>query len=410
MPEFLTVLPPDEALAKLFAHLPVNPPTEIISTAQALNRITAEEIRSPESLPAFPRSTMDGYAVRAQDTFGASQSLPAYLTVVGEVPMGGAPTFNLHPTQAALIHTGGMIPNGADAVVQIEVTQKSQADEIEVLKAVAPGENVLQPGDDVADGQTLFPRGHLLRPQDLGGLAALGFTRVAVGRRPRIALLATGDEVVDPDSPVGPGQVRDINSFSVSGLIERAGGVAVRRGIASDNFESLRSAAESALAECDGLVLSAGSSVSVRDMTADVINGLGRPGMLVHGVAVKPGKPAILAVANGKPVIGLPGNPVSALVIADLFVVPMIYRLQGCTTTPARSSIRAKISHNLPSATGRVDYTPARLVWKDGEQWAEPVFGKSNQIFTLVFADGMIMTPRDSNGLSAGEMVEVRLF
>ncbi len=410
MPEFLTVLPPDEALAKLFQYLPAAAPTEIISTPDALNRITGEEILAPFSLPPFPRSTMDGYAVRAQDTFGASQSLPAYLTVIGEVPMGSLPSFEVKPTQAALIHTGGMLPTGTDAVVQIEVTQKSHEAEIEVLKAVAPGENVLQIGDDVREDQTLFPRGHLLRPQDLGGLAGLGLTQVRVGRRPRVALLATGDEVVDASAEAAPGQIRDVNSYSVSGQIERAGGIPLRRGIAPDNFAALKAAAESALAEADALVLSAGSSVSVRDMTADVINGLGQPGMIVHGVAVKPGKPAILACADGKPVFGLPGNPVSAMVIADLFVVPTVYRLQGYTGELPRQLVRAKITHNLPSQTGRVDYTPARLVMRGGEQWAEPVFGKSNQIFTLAFADGMIITPRDSNGLTTGEFVEVRLF
>ena len=410
MPEFLTVLPPNEALAKLFAHLPAKPQTEIIAAADALNRVTAEEIRAPAPLPAFPRSTMDGYAVRAQDTFGASQSLPAYLTVIGEAPMGRAPTFEIKPTQTAIIHTGGMLPTGADAVVQIEVTQKSHENEIEVLKAVAPGENVLRVGDDVSLGQSLFPRGHRLRPQDLGGLAGLGVTRVAVGCRPRVALLATGDEVVDPNSEAAPGQIRDVNSYAVSGQIERAGGVPIRRGIAPDDFTALKSAAKSALAEADALVLSAGSSVSVRDMTAEVIHELGKPGMLVHGVAVKPGKPAILAVADGKPVFGLPGNPVSAMVIADLFVVPTIYRLQGYAGELPRQTIRARMTHNVPSQAGRVDYTPARLVLRDGESWAEPIFGKSNQIFTLVFADGMIVTPRDSNGLSEGEIVEVRLF
>jgi molybdopterin molybdotransferase len=410
MPEFLTVLPPDEALAKLFAHLPAKPQIETIATADALNRISAEEIFAPGPLPAFPRSTMDGYAVRAQDTFGASQSLPAYLTVVGEAPMGRAPAFEIKPTQAAVIHTGGMLPSGADAVVQIEVTQKSHENEIEVLKAVAPGENVLRAGDDVSAGQSLFPAGHRLRPQDLGGLAGLGVTRVAVRRRPRIALLATGDEVVNPESEAGPGQIRDVNSYAVSGQIERAGGIPIRRGIAPDDFTALKSVAEAALAEADALVLSAGSSVSVRDMTADVINELGRPGVLVHGVAVKPGKPAILAVADGKPVFGLPGNPASAMVIADLFVAPTVHRLQGGIGELPRQIIRARISHNVPSQAGRVDYTPARLVKRGGEQWAEPVFGKSNQIFTLVFADGMIVTPRDSNGLSEGEIVEVRLF
>src|SRR5574341_1252199 len=410
MPEFLTVLPPDEALRRLFAYLPDVQQSETISVADALNRVAAEEICAPASLPAFPRSMMDGYAVRAQDTFGASQSLPAYLAVVGEVPMGGAPPFEIKPAQAALIHTGGMLPDGADAVAQVEVIQKSHENEIEVLKAVAPGENVLRVGDDVAKGQPVLPRGHLLRPQDLGGLAGLGITRLLVGRRPRIALLATGDEVVPPEAEAAPGQVRDVNSYAVAGQIERAGGIAIRRGIAPDDFDSMLTAAESALAEADALVISAGSSVSVRDMTSAVINRLGKPGVLVHGVALKPGKPAILAAADGKPVFGLPGNPVSAMVVADLFVVPTVYRWQGCSTPPPHRSVPARITHNLPSQTGRVDYTPARLVMRESERWVEPIFGKSNQIFTLVFADGMIITPRDSNGLSAGEIVEVRLF
>ncbi|MBM4424442.1 MAG: molybdopterin molybdotransferase MoeA [Chloroflexi bacterium] len=410
MPEFLTVLPPDEALAKLFEYLSAQPQPELIPAADSLNRVTFEAVRAPGPLPAFPRSTMDGYAVRARDTFGASQSLPAYLTIVGEVPMGRAPALDLQPAQAALIHTGGMIPAGADAVVQIELTQQTRDDEIEVLKAVAPGENILRVGDDLSEGETILPAGHWIRPQDLGGLSALGVTRLRVGRRPRVALLATGDEIVPPDSEAGPGQVRDVNSFAASGQIERAGGIPIRYGIAPDNFKQLKRAAESALAECDALVLSAGSSVSARDMTAEVIAQLGKPGVIVHGVAVKPGKPSILAVANGKPVFGLPGNPVSAMVIADLFVATTVYRLQGCAAPPAHRSVRAKITHNLPSQAGRVDYTPARLVAREGEQWAEPIFGKSNQIFTLVFADGMIITPRDSNGLSAGEVVEVRLF
>jgi molybdopterin molybdotransferase len=303
-----------------------------------------------------------------------------------------------------------MIPPGADAVVQLEVTQKSHEDEIEVLKPVAPGENILRVGDDVARGQPLLEAGHLLRPQDLGGLAGLGITRLRVGRRPRVALLATGDEVVPPEAQPEPGQIRDVNSYAVAGQIERAGGVAQRRGIVPDVFDALLGAARSALSEADALVLSAGSSVSVRDMTSDVIDRLGKPGVLAHGVAVRPGKPAILAIAGGKPVFGLPGNPVSAMVVADLFVVPAVYCLQGLRARPQQRSVQARITHNLPSQTGRVDYTPARLVRRGGEQWAEPVFGKSNQIFTLVFADGMIVTPRDSNGLGLGEWVEVRLF
>jgi len=410
MPEFFTVLPPAEALAKLWHHLPLDPQPERISSADALGRITAEALFAPAPLPAFPRSTMDGYAVRAADTFGASQSLPAYLNVIDEAPMGRAPTFEIKPTQAALIHTGGMLPAGADAVVMVEVTQKTQGSEIEILKAVAPGENILRVGDDVTQGTQLLPAGQVLRPQDLGGLSALGLTQISVARRPRVALLATGDEIVAPEVEAQPGQVRDVNSFSVAGQIAQAGGLPVRCGIAPDNFEALKAAAEAALAQADALVLSAGSSVSTRDMTAEVVQQLGEPGVLAHGVAVKPGKPTILAVANGKPVFGLPGNPVSAMVIADLFVVPTVYRLQGCVTPPVRSSVRARLTHNIASEAGRVDYIPARLIQQEGEQWAEPVFGKSNQIFTLVFAAGMVLIPSEANGLSAGELVEVRLF
>ncbi len=418
MSEFFTVLPPHEALAKLFAHLPPHVEPETVALADALDRVTAAPLHAPVSVPAFPRSIMDGYAVRAADTFGASQTLPMYLTLIGEVPMGREPDLDLRPGTCALVHTGSMLPRGADAVVMVELTQKSREDEIEVLKAVAPGENILRVGDDILEGAEMLPAGHVLRAQDLGGLAALGFTTVTVARRPRVALLATGDEVVPPEVEPAPGQVRDVNTYAVAGQVQRAGGlpvrIAERSGIAPDDYATLLRMARAALDNADMLVLSAGSSVSVRDMTADVINALGAPGVLVHGVALKPGKPAILAVCGaagqrGKPVIGLPGNPVSAMVVADLFVVPTIYRLQGATA-PARRAVRAKLTHNLASQAGRLDYTPARLITREGELLAEPIFGKSNQIFTLVFADGMIVTPADSNGLQVGERVEVRLF
>ncbi|MCC6192778.1 MAG: molybdopterin molybdenumtransferase MoeA [Anaerolineales bacterium] len=413
MPEFFTVLTPDHALARLWDHLRDAPQLETVDLAEAVGRVAVEAVSAPESVPAFARSTMDGYAVRAQDTFGASPTLPAYLTLAGEAPMGRPPTFSLGPGQAGLIHTGGMLPAGADAVVMIEVTQPAGAAEIEVQRAVAPGENILRVGDDIQAGAAMLPAGHWLRPQDIGGLAALGLIRVAVARQPRVALLATGDEVVPADQAAGPGQVRDVNTYSVAGQIRRAGGVPIRAGIAPDSFKALSRAAAAALAQADALVISAGSSVSVRDMTARVIDSLGAPGTLVHGVAVKPGKPLILAVANGKPVFGLPGNPVSAMVTADLFVVPTVYRLQGCRQPPPGRAVRARLTHNLASQAGRVDYVPARLDYNrapGAQPAAEPVFGKSNQIFTLVFADGMIVIPMDITGISAGEEVDVRLF
>jgi molybdopterin molybdotransferase len=413
MPEFFTVLTPPAALERLWNALPQRLPAERRPTTQALGRVTASPIYAPENLPAFARSTMDGYAVCASDTYGASPSLPAYLTVVGEIPMGRASTLALHPTQTAVIHTGGMLPAGADAVVMIEVTQTARPGEVEVLKPVAPGENVVRVGDDVAEGALVAGGGLRLRPQDIGGLLALGVLQVEVVRRPRVGLVATGDEVVPPAHTPAPGQVRDVNSAAIAALIEQAGGVPTLHGIAPDRFDDLQALARAALAEADALVLTAGSSVSTRDMTAQVIASLAgdrEAGVVVHGVAVKPGKPVILAVAQGKPVFGLPGNPVSAMVTADLFVLPTLDYLSGIAIPANRPHTRARLTHNIPSQTGRVDYVPARLYVRDGEQWAEPLFGKSNQIFTLVNADGMITIPLNANGLSAEDWVEVRMF
>ncbi|MAT96459.1 MAG: molybdopterin molybdenumtransferase MoeA [Anaerolineaceae bacterium] len=421
MPEFFNVLPPDDARDLLFRHLTAVLPSETISTQEANGRVTGAAVTAPHALPQFRRSTMDGYAVRAADTFGASESLPAFLQVVGEVPMGQAANVALSVGQAAVVHTGGMIPDSADAVVQIEQTQTVSGVplsvngiqfpfEIEVLKSVAVGQNVLQVGEDVRLGAEILPAGHILRPQDLGGLLALGIMAVEVVRRPRVGILATGDEVVSPEEPTAPGQIRDINSYTVAGLVEQAGGVPVLGGIISDDFAALETAAADLLAETDMLVMSAGSSVSVRDMTVQVIDGLGQPGVLLHGVATRPGKPTIVGVVNGKPVLGLPGNPVSAMVQFDMFGVPAIYHLQGVKKMPRRGLVWAQLSQNIASESGREDYVPARLEDSADGLRAIPVFGKSNLIYTLVNADGLIRVPLNKGGLLAGEWVEVRLF
>jgi len=413
MPEMMQVLPPADALQILLDHLSVRVRTEAIPTADALDRVLAESLVAPSSLPAFPRSTMDGYAVRAADTFGATESLPAYLSLVGESLMGCAPQVTVGPAQAAVVYTGGMISPGADAVVMIERTQKLDAANIEVLRAVAPGENVINIGEDVKEGEPLLGSGHLLRPQDLGGLMALGITRVTVAARPRVAIVSTGDEVVSPDAQPGPGQVRDVNTYSVAGLVARAGGLPLPQGIVGDDFDELLSAARTATEgrdTADALVISAGSSVSTRDLTADVVNRLGQPGVLVHGVSVKPGKPTILGVCDGKPVIGLPGNPVSAMVVAGLFLAPVVWRLQGVVSPPERRRVTARLAHNIASVPGREDYVSVKLVEREEQLWADPVFGKSNLIYTLVKADGLLRVPLDSNGLHEGELVEVQLF
>jgi molybdopterin molybdotransferase len=410
LPEFLELLPPPEALHVLMSRLSPAPQAEEVETIHALDRVTAVPVIAPYPLPPFPRSTVDGYAVRAADTFGANESLPAYLTLIGEVPMGAAAGLSLSAGQCALIHTGGMLPAGADAVVMVENTQSARSTEVEILRAAAPGENVIKVGEDVASGEEVIPAGVRLRPAEIGGLMALGFTRVRVACRPRVGILSSGDEVVPPDAEMGPGQVRDINSYSLGALIEQAGGLAMRYGILPDHSEALRAAAEKALAECDVVIITAGSSASSRDLTAAVIDSLGQPGVLVHGVAVRPGKPTILAVCDGKAVVGLPGNPVSALVIAGLFVVPVLQALLGLRSNRPAPRLSARLATNLPSQAGREDWQAVRLVETRQGYLAEPIFGKSNLIFTLARADGLVRIPPAATGLEAGQSVEVYLL
>ncbi len=413
MPEFLTLLPPDQARDELFSHLatPIID-SESVGIVHALNRFTASDIFAPHPLPDFPRTTVDGYAVRARDTFGASDTLPAYLNLIGEVPMGDTPAFELGAGQCALIHTGGMLPNGADAVVMVEYTQMVGA-EIEIFKSVADGENVIRIGEDVAQNQLVIPKGTQLRPAEIGGLMALGFTSINVARKPRVGLISTGDEVIDPSQTPRPGQVRDINSYTLAALVEKTGGVATRYGIFGDQFQALQAAAAQALSECDMLIITAGSSASTRDMTAEVIRTLGEPGVLVHGINTKPGKPTILGVCSGKAVIGLPGNPVSALVNGYLFVAPVVEKLLGALPKP-KSSVQAVLTVNLPSQAGREDWWAVKLIQNQKSKIANydavPIFGKSNLIFTLAAADGMLKIHPDATGLSAGEIVEVFLM
>ncbi len=409
--EFLDLVPPETALLHLLSALPEGKPRyQRLATVEALGRVIAIDIPSPEALPAFDRSTVDGYAVHAADTFGASDSLPAFLTVIAEVPMGAAPDFSIARGQAALIHTGGMLPAGANAVVMLEYTQIAHAREIEVLRAAAVAENVLEKGEDVQPGEVVMPAGTTLRPAEIGGLLALGITTVDVALRPLIGVLSSGDEVVPPDHIVQPGQVRDINSYALSALIEQSGGIAKRYGILPDRAEPLEGVLRKALDSCAAVVITAGSSASSRDLTAAVIQHMGAPGVLVHGVNVRPGKPTILAVCDGKAVIGLPGNPVSALVIAGLFLTPVIRRLLGLPQSQVQYPLPARLTTNLASQAGRVDYIPVRLINSSQGLLAEPIFFKSNLIFTLVRADGLARIPADANGLAVGEQIEVWLL
>lgn len=412
MPGLPKLVPVDQALRSFLAAIPDPDPgsTEQIRTEESLGRALAEPVTAPHPLPPFDRTTVDGYAVRAADTLGAASTHPTKFSLAGEVLMGVAPQLEVDRGQAALVHTGGMIPRGADAVVMIEDTQAENGTEIVVLKQVASGQNVIREGEDVAAGQVVIPAGVRLRPQEIGGLMALGIVRVQVRVRPRVAILSTGDEVVAPEAQPAPGQIRDVNSYSLGALVEQAGGRPIRYGIIRDSAAELQAVSQRAHAESDLIAIAAGSSVSVRDLTAGVIQTLGPPGILVHGVSIRPGKPTILAVCDRVPVIGLPGNPVSALVVAGLFLLPALRKLLGLRGPEWPSVRQARLTSSVNSAIGREDYLPVRLEVSPQGLLAAPVHGGSNLIFTLVRADGLIRIPPEQAGLEQDSLVEVRLF
>jgi len=412
MPEIFKLMTVEQAKDIFAAHLPATAKkVKTVPTTRALGRVLAEDVVSGVDVPGFDRSTMDGFAVRARDTFGASEGMPAYLTVAGEILMGQAALEEIAAGQAVKIATGGMLPPGADAVVMVEYTEDMGGGDIAVVRPVAPGENVVRRGEDVREGQVLLPAGMRLRPQELGALAGIGVTGCPVVDQPRVAIISTGDELVPPEEVPATGQVRDVNSYALKALVEDAGGEGVLYGIVQDDFDTLKSVVDQALTRDDIVVISGGSSVGTRDVTAAVLNSFGAPGVLVHGVAVKPGKPTILAVVRGKPVFGLPGHPVSAMVLSDLFLVPAVRHLLGIRAgDKKRPVLTARLSRSLASASGRVDYVRVALAERDGELWAEPVLGKSGLISTMVKADGFVVIAAVKEGLAAGEPVEVIFF
>jgi molybdopterin molybdotransferase len=355
---------------------------------------------------------MDGYAVRAQDTFGASPGLPQYLKIKGEVAMGAVPNQELGPGEALRLPTGGMLPRGADAVVMVEFTAEHPDQSLEVRRAVAPGENLLHPGEDVRQGEVLFPVGWHLRPQDIGLLAALGISSVPVRRQPSVAVISSGDEIVPVSQNPGPAQVRDSNAYLVAAQVKINGGNPSLWGIIPDDFQALRNTLADALSEADLILISGGSSVGVRDLTLTAIADLPAAEILAHGVSIRPGKPTILAVAGGKPLLGLPGHPASAAVVMHVLGRPLLARLVGLSDTSASlgRTVTARLPRNLAGASGREDFVRVRLRPEGELLWAEPVLGPSALLSPMVKSDGLVMIPLGVEGLNRGEAVTVELF
>lgn len=387
--------------------------TGLAPLENAYGRVLSADVIAPEDLPGFDRSTMDGYAVYAADTFGASEIIPVYLEVKGQVMMGAAPDFRLMRGEAAQIPTGGMLPGETDAVVMFEHTNSIDGRMIEVMKPVSPSENIIHADEDVRKGERVLLKGMRLRPQDVGALAGLGITSVDVFHRPVVTIIGTGDEVVAADRPLSPGEVRDINSYNLRGLIHACHAACAFGGIIRDNFQELERVVRLAVQASDMVLVTGGSSVGTRDYTAKVISGLGSPGILFHGVAMKPGKPLIAGIVNGVPVFGLPGHPAAVTVSFRTFVEPLLLRLSGERENPILSrlqSVRALFSRNLSSSIGREEHIRVSLEKRNGSLWAVPVLGKSGLVRTLVAADGIVIVPMNTSGIYEGEEVEVQLF
>ena len=397
-------------------------PSEDCSLSSALGRILAHDVVAPFDQPAFDRSTMDGFAVRSGDTFGAAESRPALLSVAGDIPMGVMPSSGIGKGACMKIATGGALPEGADAVVMFEQTQRVDDRSIEVVKAVAPGENVSATGEDMRRGEAVFRAGHVIRPQDMAALAGMGMTRVPVIAKPRVAIISTGNEIVPADTVPGPGQIRDSNSYNLEGLIALAGGVAVRKGILPDDYHRLRAALTDAMKDCRIILFTGGSSVGTADFTARVINDLGPPGVLVHGVSIKPGKPLIIGLVRDAgdrasiPVFGLPGHQAAVSICFEVFVKPVLARFTGEVPNPVlagfpvQRTVMAKLSRSIASSPGREDHVRVTLEKREDGLWARPVFGASGLISTLVKAVGTVVVPVNAIGIEAGDEVEVRLF
>ena len=408
---FFKVLAPQEALQLLLQVTPVA--AERVATVAARARVLSEDLRSAVDLPHFNRAAMDGYAVRSKDTFGASQSLPAYLKLAGVVEMGKEATQSLGTGEAIRISTGGMMPPESDAVVMVEYTEEVEGGLVEIHRGVSPWQNVIQIGDDIKKGEPVFQHGRRLKAHDIGALTGIGISSVPVFKRPRIALISTGDEIVDADAIPLPGQVRNINQHSLAGLIEECGAELKDWGVIPDDRQRLTMAIGQALVWADLVLLSGGSSMGAKDIALETILSFADSEFVFHGISVAPGKPTIFARACGKPIMGLPGYPVSALVIFDLFAAPLIRRLGGeAIAAHARftKTAKATLKTNIASQVGREDYVRVTLEQETQRLLATPLPSKSGAIFTLVKADGMVRIDLNQDGLEAGEEVEVILF
>lgn len=401
----------ERALEKLFDNVTIaRLSSELVPIDKALCRVLAEDLVSEVNIPRHDRSAMDGYAVVAKDTFGSSQTSPALLNLVGNVDTGKHPAFRLGKGEAAEITTGAILPVGADAVVMLEYVRKIDEKQIELLASVTPGENVSKTGEDVRPGDLVLKQGTRLKPPDLAMLAALSMDKIQVVRRPEVAIICSGNELIELGTPPSPGKIVNTNRFLLSAMIEQLGASPNYLGIAKDSVEDISQFIRKGLAEADIVLVTGGTSVGGKDFVPDAINLVGKPGMIVHGISIRPGMPTGLASANGKPIISLSGHPVAAMIGFDTFVRPMILRLLDTQDEPV-ALVKAKLTRRVASAVGMRTFLRVVVREVKGEYLADPITTSGSGILSsMTQANGIVVIPEDKEGMEENEDVTVHLF
>ena len=381
---------------------------EEIQLYGSFGRTLAEDVVSIENVPGFDRSTVDGYAITAEDSHGATDSIPTILSIKGEVRMGEDSALTIKRGEAVYVPTGGMLPKGTTGMIMIENTDKMDEQTLLVYKPVSKGENILFEGEDIREGSTVLKKGTKLNPQTVGALASLGISRVEVFRKPRVYIISTGDEIIDIDQKLEAGKIRDINTYSIAALVESLGGEVSGKEIVGDDYDKLLHGVNKGLEKSDILVLSGGSSVGTRDYSHQVIEALGGKGVLVHGLSIKPGKPTIVGDGKGKLVVGLPGHPVSSIVVFKAIIEPFILALQF--RDDIKPQVKAEVTHNFPSSPGKETYHMVRLQKEEGKYLATPSFGKSGMITLLSGSHGYIVIREHEEGINKGDLRDVFLI
>jgi putative molybdopterin biosynthesis protein len=414
--QFLDVIDCDEAHRRFREALgELVPRPEVVALHDALGRVLLEDVVAPVDVPNFDRSNVDGFALRAADTWGAEEESPITLALHGEVVTPGViPETSVAPGAAVPIATGAPVPRGADAVVMVEYTERD-GDSLQVRRAAVPGANITFAGTDITRGEIVVRKGELLTARETGVIAAVGLDRVTVARRPIVAILSTGDELIAPGATIRPGEVFDSNSTILAGSVVELGGEPRLLGVAADDESVLRQKLREALDTADVVLLSGGTSKGAGDVSYRVIEELGPPGIVVHGVALKPGKPICMAVVQARPVVILPGFPTSAIFTFHEFVAPVILAMGG-RSLPRKAIVRARLPHAISSERGRTEYMLVSLIAEaepgsdDALPVAWPIGKGSGSVTTFSRADGVITIPRQHEMLDEGEIVEVRLL